>query len=208
MGAPFVDVLGITDVGRVYLLKSVTSLSTVNVWNGFASGDHAGTSVAPAGVVNKDGKLDCLVGAPLNDAKGTNSGCAKAISLSSGLPVWTDLGFALPGTLGAPSLVGTGSLLSGSPGALTPSLAKPSSLAYLFVALANGAAPFKGGTLVPVPPLLTLVVFTSGSGDLPLAWTLWPAGLSGLDLFFQYAIQDAGAVKGTALSNALRADVP
>ncbi len=173
-----------------------------------AAGDGLGSAIAAAGDVNLDGMRDIVVGAPLNDAKGVHSGYAKVISLSSGLPVWTNLGFALPGTLGAPQLVGAGSLLSGSPGALTLSGAKPSSPAYLFVALTNAAAPFKGGTLVPVPPLLTLGLLTSGAGDLPLAWAAWPAGLSGLDLFFQYAIQDPAAVAGVALSNALRADVP
>ena len=69
-------------------------------------------------------------------------------------------------------------------------------------------SPFKGGTLVPVPVSLMLPLATSPSGDAPLPWTAWPAGLSGLDLYFQYAIQDAGAVHGVALSNAVKADVP
>jgi hypothetical protein len=51
-------------------------------------------------------------------------------------------------------------------------------------------------------------LFTDGSGAIPLAWASWPGGLSGLSLYFQYAILDAGAVCGVALSNALRADVP
>ena len=51
-------------------------------------------------------------------------------------------------------------------------------------------------------------LFTNPGGSLPLAWPTWPGGLSGLSLYFQYAIQDAGAVCGVALSNALRADVP
>jgi hypothetical protein len=51
-------------------------------------------------------------------------------------------------------------------------------------------------------------VVTSPTGGVPLVWTAWPSGLSGLELYFQYAIQDAGAIKGTALSNALKAAVP
>jgi hypothetical protein len=45
-------------------------------------------------------------------------------------------------------------------------------------------------------------------GDILLPWTAWPSGLSGVSLYFQYAIQDVAAVKGVALSNALGADVP
>lgn len=325
VGAPGYDFLGTVDAGRAYLLKSTTSLLTINVANGFAAGDEAGTSVAAAGDVNHDGVSDYLVGipgydgagsnsgrvraisgvagigtqlatlsglgsndrfgtsvtglgdvdgdgwvdwaggareqdplfggngyvrvlsgkdqsqlfliagsgleglgvsvaaagdvdldgvrdvvagGPYNDAHGTNSGVARVYSLSSGLPVWTDLGFALPGLTGAPSLVGTGSLLTGSPGALSLSAAAPAALCALFGSLTQGAVPFKGGTLVPVPVDLVVMLGTSPTGDIPITWGAWQAGLSGLELHFQYAIQDAGGPKGAALSNAVRASVP
>ena len=59
-----------------------------------------------------------------------------------------------------------------------------------------------------VPVLSSFPLFTSGAGEVPLAWPSWPSGLSGASLYFQYGVQDAAAVKGVALSNALRADVP
>ena len=61
---------------------------------------------------------------------------------------------------------------------------------------------------MPVPILLQLPLFTNGSGSINLGWAAWPAGLSGLELHFQYAIADASALCGVALSNALRASVP
>ncbi len=167
-----------------------------------------GAAIADAGDVDGDGTRDLLVGGPYDNSFGYHSGAAHVVSLATGAPVWTDLGFALAGTPGLPSLVGTGSLVAGTAGALTLSNAKASSLAYVFVALSAAPTPFKGGTLVPIPPLLTLVLGTNASGGLTLPWAAWPAGLSGLDLYFQEAIQDAAAVKGAALSNALRADVP
>lgn len=121
---------------------------------------------------------------------------------------WTDLGFALAGVAGPPQLVGTGPLVEGTPGSLDLSSAAPSALALLFVSTSSTPTPFKGGTLVTVPIDLLLGVSTDGSGAVSLAWAAWPDGLSGLSLYFQYAIQDAAAVKGVALSNALRADVP
>ncbi len=123
---------------------------------------------------------------------------------------WTNLGFALPGVNGNPSLVGTGPLTTGSAGTLTLSnAAGPGATAILFVSLSSTPAPFKGGTLVPVPILLQLTLFTAGNpGSIPLGWASWPSGLSGQSLYFQYAIADAGAVNGVALSNALRANVP
>jgi probable HAF family extracellular repeat protein len=117
---------------------------------------------------------------------------------------WTNMGHGLVGSKGIPVLAGTGSLVAGSPGALTLTSARASSLAALFVAFASTPAPFKGGLLVPVPVALTLPVVTDGAGSVALGWHAWPAGLpEGAPLYFQYAIQDAVALKGVALSNAV-----
>ena len=86
--------------------------------------------------------------------------------------------------------------------------AAPSAPGALFLSTSSTPTPFKGGTLLTVPILLTLPLSTDASGEIVLPWTAWPSGLSGVNLFFQFAIQDAAAVKGVALSNALGADVP
>ncbi|MGQ0553684.1 MAG: FG-GAP repeat domain-containing protein, partial [Planctomycetota bacterium] len=98
---------------------------------------------------------------------------------------WTDLGFALAGVGGDPVLAGTGLLSTGSAGTLTLSNAAPSALSTLFVSLSSTLTPFKGGTLVTVPVALSLPIFTSPSGTIPLSWASWPAGLSGAQLYFQ-----------------------
>lgn len=121
---------------------------------------------------------------------------------------WSNLGFALPGAGGSPGLAGDGPLVAGTPGTLTLSHAAPAAAALLCVSLSSSPAPFKGGVLVPAPVSASFPALTSPAGDVPLGWSAWPPGLSGLELYFQYAIQDAGAVKGVALSNAVRADVP
>ena len=59
-----------------------------------------------------------------------------------------------------------------------------------------------------VPVAFPLSLVTDGAGSVPLAWIGWPAGLSGVDLDFQCAVQDQAAACGVALSNALRAEVP
>ncbi len=141
-----------------------------------------------------------------SDNSASLSGAAYVIDLD--LDAWTDLGLGLAGVSGIPGLVGTGTLLAGSPGTLTLNDAAPSALSMLFTSVASTPLPFKCGTLVPLPILLQLSFFTDGSGTIPLAWTNWTAGLSGSSLYFQFAIQDAAAVCGVALSNAVRADVP
>ena len=96
----------------------------------------------------------------------------------------------------------------GSAGTLVLVNAATSAPCSLFISLASSPTNFKCGTLVPVPIAFQMLLFTNGSGNLPLAWPSFPGGLSGQSLYFQYAITDGAAVCGTALSNALRADVP
>jgi hypothetical protein len=120
---------------------------------------------------------------------------------------WTDLGFALPGFSGEPTLTGTGTLAGGAFGELDLTDARPSANAALFFGLSQLDAPFKGGVLVPFP-MLTIHLVTSGSGTVTLPFTL-PAGLpAGLTLYFQYWIQDAAASSGFAASNGLEGVTP
>ncbi len=121
---------------------------------------------------------------------------------------WNNLGFGLAGVSGDPLLFGTGPLAVGSDGALVLVNAAPSRPAMLFISLSGAPTTFKGGKLVPVPVLATLAGFTSPVGEIPIGWAAWPSGIAGVSLYFQYGLSDPAAVKGVALSNALRADVP
>jgi len=169
----------------------------------FAQGGQQYRAVIPA---QSDATIEYHV--EVSDLAG-NTGISGIFTFEQGAPdAWADLGTGLAGVAGIPSLMGTGPLTAGSAGALTLSNAAPSSVCALFVSLSSAPAPFKCGTLVPVPVALQLTLVTNGSGALPLAWGSWPNGLSGASLYFQYAIADGAAVCGTALSNALRADVP
>jgi hypothetical protein len=121
---------------------------------------------------------------------------------------WTDLGGGLAGVSGIPVLVGTGPLTTASAGTLSLTSAAPSALSSLFISLSSTPTPFKCGMLIPVPIALQILLFTNGSGNLPLGWASWPAGLSGLSVYFQYAIADGAAICGTSISNGVRGDVP
>ena len=89
IGAPWNDV-GRTDAGRSYVVfgktnTSVVSLSAVAAgtggfaMTGEAASDYSGGAVSAAGDVNGDGLADLLVGAPYNDAGGTNAGRSYVI---------------------------------------------------------------------------------------------------------------------------------
>jgi hypothetical protein len=121
---------------------------------------------------------------------------------------WKALGFGLAGVAGVPLLIGTGSLAAGSPGTLTLSEAAPSAAALLFISHLALPVPFKCGTLVPVPWLVALPLTTDADGGIALGWAAWPAGLSGINLYWQCAVQDVGGACGVALSNVLLSEVP
>jgi hypothetical protein len=121
---------------------------------------------------------------------------------------WDNLGFALAGTNGLATFVGTGDLTGGSLNRIDLENAQQSTLAVLFLGLAAGNAPFKGGTLVPVPVLLTVSFTTDASGSIPVPF-IWPTGLpSGIAFYFHYWFSDPAGPAGVAASNALKGTTP
>ena len=117
---------------------------------------------------------------------------------------WTSVRNGLAGINGIPSLTGTGSQIAGQPASLSLTSAAPSAPCVLFVGFSSNPTPFKGGTLVPVPPQLVVPFTTSPAGAVNLPFT-WPTGVpSNFSLYYQFAIQDGGALFGVALSNALQ----
>lgn len=123
---------------------------------------------------------------------------------------WTDLGNAKPGSNGLPLLLGTGTLLPGTPVGIDLTNAAPSATAFLFVSPTAANLPLLGGTLVPdpAPPGFATALITSPAGAIAIN-TTFPAGVpSGVSLYLQYWIADAGATLGAAASNAIRGVVP
>jgi trimeric autotransporter adhesin len=198
--------------GGAFTTAGGVAASRIAKWNG-ATWSPLGTGVsehvAALGVYYFGSGSYLFAGGHFGATPGsTDSYLAQWGGCPAPVAPWTDLGFALPGIAGGPLLVGTGPLTEASAGTLELSHAAPSALAMLYLALAGTPSPFQCGTLVPVPVLASLPLDTSPAGEVALGWSSWPAGLSGLQLFFQCAIQDAAAPCGVALSHALRADVP
>ena len=121
---------------------------------------------------------------------------------------WENLGFGLAGTNGVATLVGTGDLTAGSNNSVDLANAAPNSTAFVFLGTSAGNAPFKGGTLVPIPILLTLPVPTDAEGAVSLPF-VWPAGVpSGAQLFIHAWFADTAGPSGAAASDALQATAP
>jgi len=198
-GAAYVFVRSGTSWSQAAYLKASNT-----GWN-----DHFGISVAVSDdTVAVGGLYESSNATGVNGDQNDNSAVDAGAAYVFELDAWTDLGFGLAGVSGIPSLVGTGTLVGGSATSLDLSSAKPSAPCGLFVGLSNNPTSFKGGTLIPVPILLTVSFTTSPTGTVALPFT-WPTGLpSGFSTYYQYAIKDAAAVQGVALSNALKATTP
>ncbi len=89
LGAPGNDAGG-ADAGTAYVVFGRTAITAVNLTSvaagtggfrivGEAAGDAAGSALAAIGDVNGDGEADFLVGAPGNDAAGTDAGAAYVV---------------------------------------------------------------------------------------------------------------------------------
>jgi hypothetical protein len=144
----------------------------------------------------------------------TSSGQPMTMRVNAEPAPWTSLGPGLAGTMvaGSPDPpvldADDGDLTAGSSGMLFLDSAKPHSSALFFVSTSSAPTPFKGGTLLTVPIVLSLALPVDFGGGSTVAWSSWPAGLSGTTLYFQFAVKDAGAPKGVSLSNAMKASVP
>ncbi len=119
---------------------------------------------------------------------------------------WKDLGFALPGALGAPHLAGFGDALIGTPSAIVLTNGKALSPAFLFLGGSQVNLPLLGGTLVPAPAIIVPLA-TDGLGGLSLA-TPFPGGPSGVNAYLQIWIADPTGLFGATASNGLKLTLP
>ena len=131
-----------------------------------------------------------------------------SMTIETLVPTWTDEGHALAGVAGNPVFTGSGSLAAGSANTLALASAAPGALAGLVVGLTSANLPFKGGTLVPAPDVGPVLVPVSGAGSIALPFVMPPGLPAGTSLWMQWAIPDAAAIHGVALSNALLGQTP
>jgi hypothetical protein len=165
---------------------------------------RGGTSVTQGECVYSNGSGAVQLGGTGQWGTAVGNACSCALT---NLSAWVDKGSALAGVSGNPSLVGTGDLSAGSPNSLNLTNAAPSALAALFYATGSIPQPFKGGTILPGPLFPPFYATTSAGGAIPIAF-LMPALPSGTQLWVQWGIQDAAAIKGVSLSNAVEGIAP
>ncbi len=119
---------------------------------------------------------------------------------------WTNLGFALPGVAGAPSLRGAGGTTPLAGYALTVRSAAPDAPGFLFVGFGVGNSPFLGGFMVP-EFIAAAPVLTDSAGKVSLPGR-WPAELVSVIVYLQVWIVDAAGPEGASATNGLAASAP
>lgn len=187
---------------KVHVLENGTEVFTQLL----VSGGVETTTYADVLSLSTGDELEFTLGFGSANYLDDSTGLDLTITRVSG--TWTDLGHGLPGTAGAPSLTGTGSLIGGQPVSLILVNAAPSAPAWLIAGFTQLLAPFKGGVLVPNPDMFFGNLAVTGAGDLTLAST-WPPGLpSGTSTYWQYWISDTGGPAGFAASNGLSSTTP
>lgn len=192
-----------TRTGATWAQSAYLKASNTNVGDVLFGGALAEEFVV-LGALAEDSNATGIDGDQL-DNTAQSAGAAYVFSLPA--DPWTNLGLGKTGSAGVPVLDGSGTLEVGASSQLDLTSAAASTTATLVFGIAPLLAPFKGGTLVPVP-LLLLPLPTGGGGAFTLPFVM-PAGVpSGVELYFQCWVADAGASSGFAASNGLRGLVP
>ncbi len=186
-----------------------TDLNDTWKWDGSLWRQLAPTQAPPVResfVMAYDGALDRVVVAGGDDGASFLTDTWEFVDEGA----FVDLGPGIGGSLGAPTLAGSGDLSPGSATGFTLSLdnALPSSPALMVVSTTASALPFKGGTLYPFPIVLLVPLVTDPAGH-ALFFSAMPAGTpSGTDVVLQTWLFDASAPKGASGTNGLEAQVP
>jgi hypothetical protein len=172
-----------------------------------------GSTWAPLATAQPNGPVSALLA---DDARGellTGGGFSQVGAQDAGYldafevtPFWTDVGQALSSPRRAPRLAGDGRLMTGSRTRWQLSSALENSLAVLALGLSTVNQPLFGGTLVPYPDAL-LLLLTDDIGTASYSLT-WPGSLPGFQAWAQAWILDTAGPQGFTASNGVRLRAP
>jgi hypothetical protein len=121
---------------------------------------------------------------------------------------WADLGNALAGTGGAPTLTMTGSMRAGTVVTASIDDAFPDAPTWLVLGFTATCIPLFDGMLVPWPDIVLAGLSTDSAGHLSFDGDVETDVASGESFFIQALILDPGAPDGVAMTNAVSGTTP
>jgi hypothetical protein len=121
---------------------------------------------------------------------------------------WTDLGGGTSGINGVPALSGTGTLVAGAPTSIDLISGPSSALSLVWVSTTSTPFNVLGGTIHANPFVSEILIPLNGAGEFHATFPWFTGVPSGLELDFQFLIQDLSIFWGITLSNGLRATAP
>lgn len=191
------------------LIRASSATHSINMGQRYVSLGQVG----PGGIVSVTAPANGNVAPPgyymlfAVDVGGVPS-VARMVRIVSDFGTFEDLGNALAGTNGSPSLIGSGRQIGGELVQFGLQNGLPGSPAALVLGFSALNLPLFGGVLVPSPDLSVPGLTLDGNGEVSVALT-YPTGLpSALELYLQYWFLDGGAAQGLAATNALRTRSP
>ena len=139
-----------------------------------------------------------------SDNSATSAGASYAFELS----LWTDLGGGTVGIAGQPTLTATSELHIGCDLAVDLAQAPPAGLTLLWAAFSSTPFSALGGTVHTFPYDVQQLLVTDAAGAIHLEVPVPASTPPGLELYFQFVVQDVSTLHGLTLSNAVTATVP
>jgi hypothetical protein len=122
--------------------------------------------------------------------------------------LWDDLGGGTPGINGQPILDVSGPLTAGSDLTIALTQAPANALMLFRASFSSTPVNVVGGTLYATPFDLQLLLPADAGGGFSLTAAVAPGAPSGVDLFFQFIVQDLSIPHQITLSNARTATTP
>ncbi|HZN38138.1 MAG TPA: hypothetical protein VFD82_05000 [Planctomycetota bacterium] len=180
---------------------SVSGAANVARWTGstWAPLSTAQPNLAVLALLADEARGELLAGGSFTKVGAQDAGYLDAFEVP---PFWTDVGAPLASPRRAPRLSGNGRLMTGSRTRWQLSSAQENSLAVLALGFSTLNVPLFGGTLVPSPDAL-LLLLTDGIGT--ASYTLpWPGSLPGFQMWTQAWILDPAGPQGMTASNGVR----
>jgi PKD repeat protein len=165
------------------------------------------TTLFPSSTSSTDFTLTACVGNAFDDFQ-DSKGYVDHFRMTSTAPPWQDLGGGTIGLNGKPELFAAGPLVAGSDLVMDLTKAPANALMLLAGSLSSAPTNVVGGTLYATPFALKALVLADAAGEFHVLSTVQPGSPSGVDVFFQFIVQDLSIPHKITLSNARTATTP